>query len=408
VATVLGQAPSLLVPLAVARVLGATAETDAFFLAFALVSFVLNALAGATQHALVPMLIMLDAIRARSLLAVVQTLSLLATITTVGLILLGAGSFANVSRWFVAALLPFALSAVLASVWTGALYAERRYILAALTPATRSLGVLTILWWFGRASNVYALVWGYSVGEVSRAWLLSRSLAPPRATWVIDEQAKRDLLMFLRTGGAQVAGSALIALIPVIDRFTASRLPHGSISLLDYAERVCQVPVGLLMSGFLVVSLAQWSHDAARGDSINLLRMKTRWNSTWVCAVSVIPIALFVVLRHPIARSLFGRAHLDAHELTVLGNTLGAYLLGVPLLLAGLIYARAFLVLGRTDWLLKVSVAQLAVKIVLNAVLTPLLGLPGIALSTAAVYGFGSIAHVWRLHTGARLGLENR
>jgi peptidoglycan biosynthesis protein MviN/MurJ (putative lipid II flippase) len=56
--------------------------------------------------------------------------------------------------------------------------------------------------------------------------------------------------------------------------------------------------------------------------------------------------------------------------------------------------------------LLKVSVGQLAAKIVLNAVLTPVLGLPGIAMSTAAVYALGSIAHVWRLHTASRLEPE--
>ena len=73
---------------------------------------------------------------------------------------------------------------------------------------------------------------------------------------------------------------------------------------------------------------------------------------------------------------LFGRAHLGADDLIVLGNTLAGYLLGLPVLLAGLIYARAFLVLRRTDWLLKVSVAQLAAKFVLNAALMPFLGLP--------------------------------
>jgi hypothetical protein len=49
-ATIPGQAPGFLVPLAVARVLGATGATDAFFLALAIMSSVLSAVSAATQR----------------------------------------------------------------------------------------------------------------------------------------------------------------------------------------------------------------------------------------------------------------------------------------------------------------------------------------------------------------------
>jgi putative peptidoglycan lipid II flippase len=395
------------VPLAVARVLGATAATDAFFLAFALVSFVLTAIAGATQHAFVPVLIYLNRERARTLLALVQTVSLVVTATVVGALTVGSRFAGPNVGAFVTDLLPFGMLAVLASVWTGALYAERQYVIAAMSPAIRSVGVLFVLGWLGSTWGVWALVWGYTVAELVRLGILAVSLHPPMLSWRVDLNAKTDFMTFLRTGGAQAAGSALIALIPVIDRFAAAVLPRGSISLLDYAERVCQVPVGLLMSGFLVVSLAQWSHDIAQGDSVDRLRMKTRGSSIVICGVSLVPIAMLFLYRQSLTSLLFGRAHLDAGAIATLADTLGMYLLGVPLLLAGLIYARAFLVLRRTDWLLKVSVTQLAAKILFNAVLTPIMGLPGIALATAAVYGLGSIAHVWRLHSGT-LAMDDR
>ena len=352
IATILGQAPAFLVPLAVARVLGATAATDAFFLALAIVPFVLNAVSGATQHALVPVLVTLEGPRARALLALVQTRAATITAAAIAAIVLGLALWSPVSVFFVAQLLPFTLAAVLASVWTGALYAQRHYVLASITPAIRSVGVLLTLWWFGGSYGVRALVWGYTVAELCRAALLTFSLAPPRPALLPKGSAARDdLKMFLRTGGAQALGSALLALVPVIDRFYAAMLPDGSVSLLDYAERVCQAPVGLLISGFLVVSLAQWSHDAAQGNSLERLRSKTLRSSIVLCGASLAPITLLFVFRHSVAALLFGRAHLSADALIVLGNTLGGYLIGLPVLLAGMIHARAFLVLRRTDLL---------------------------------------------------------
>jgi putative peptidoglycan lipid II flippase len=387
----------------VARILGATADTDAFFLSFALVSFALNAISGATQNALVPILVYASGSRARSLLARVQTLTLGVTLAATTMLTLGAAVVSPETATFVAKLLPFALPAAVASVWTGALYAERQYVAAALTPAIRSLGVLAVVWSLGSAWGVAALVWGYAAAETTRLIALGAALQPPALTWNIDADARRDLAGFIRTGGAQAAASALIALIPVIDRLAASTLPFGSVSLLDYAERMCQVPIGLLMSGFLVVSLAQWSHEAAQGDSIVLLRRKTRVSSLFICAVSIVPIAMLITARRPLAMIFFGAGQLSNHEVIVLADTLGAFLFGVPVLLAGLIYARAFLVLRRSDWLLKISVGQLAVKVALNAWLAPSLGLPGIAMATASVYALGSIALVCRLHLGNNL-----
>jgi putative peptidoglycan lipid II flippase len=399
VATVIGQAPGFLVPLAVARVLGATSATDAFFFAFALVSFVLYALAGATQNAFVPVLVYLEQARARSVVAVVESVSLIVTTLAIFALVLASRLGHLASPAMLVALLPFALFAALASVWTGALYAARSYVVAAAAPAIRGLGVLLMLWVFRGSIGVNVLFWGYSLAELTRAALLWVYARPPRLTWRIPEGVSADVVSFLRGGGAQAAGSALVALMPVVDRSYAATLGSGSVSLIDYADRVCQAPVSLLMSGFLVVSLAQWSHDTAGGDSIAVLRTRVFWNSVLLFTVSIIPIGVLIAFRHGVTEMLFGRSHISPDDIGRLADTIGAFLLGIPILLAGLTYARAFLVLRRNDWLLKVSVAQLAAKIALSAVLLPRLGLPGLALATAVVYAFASLAHLVRLHT---------
>jgi len=401
VATVIGQAPGFFVPLAVARVLGATSATDAFFFAFALVSFVLNSLAGATQNAFVPVLVYLERARARSLTAVVQSLSLIVTTLSI-LALVQASRLGHVaSPAMLIALLPFALCAALASVWTGALYAGRSYVVAAATPAIRGLGVLLMLVAFRGSSGVNVLLWGYSIAELLRLAILWAYAHPPRFTWRIPRGIAADVVSFLRGGGAQAVGSALVALMPVVDRSYAATLGSGSVSLIDYADRVCQAPVGLLMSGFLVVSLAQWSHDTASGDSIAVLRTRVFWNSVLLFTISLVPVGVLIVFRHSVTEMLFGRSHISPEDIGRLADTIGGFLLGIPILLAGLTYARAFLVLRRNDWLLKVSIVQLAGKIALSAVLMPRLGLPGLALSTAVVYAFASLAHLVRLHTMA-------
>jgi putative peptidoglycan lipid II flippase len=408
VATIAGQAPGFVFPLLVATLFGATPRTDAFFIAFAAATFVLNALSGATQHAIVPYVVELDNRRAGPFAASALGFTLLSTLVGMAL-LFGAsillprqlGGHGSLVLLSLCSLVPFTFLASTANLWVGVLNARQRYVVAALSPAVRWLPLLAIIWAFGRDLGFRVVPIGYAVGETVRIYVLYRAvrttLGPEFKSWAWPS---RELAPFMRTGTAQIIGSAVIALLPLVDRVMAVRLSSGSVSLLDYAERIWQAPVGLMMSGFLIVSLAIWSQEHGGETSTDVLRRRTLYSALTLFVLSVLPITALMVYRQVVVAALFARSGLPADEIVRLADTLGAYMVGVPVYLMGLTYARAYLVIRRSDWLLGVSVVQFAVKCLLNAILMRRFGLPGIALATSAIYALGSIVLIVALHSG--------
>lgn len=414
-ASLVGQAPGFLIPIAIAATLGVTAETDAFFLALAISSFVVSVTSAAAEHVAVPFFV---AAR-RSERGFQRFLGEASGVTLVlpATFLIGLLPLVHAASWFQSGrealaeyllwgLIPFVFLSAMASVWVGALNADRSYVAGALSPGLRSLVVLGLVVIAGDRWGVHGLVVGYGVGELCRALFLGARVASRYGVLPGVSRPSSEVRQFVRTAIAQVAGSAVLGLTPLIDRVMASTLGPGNVSILHYAERIWQVPLSLVASGFLVVSLAEWSHEVHAGQRPGDLSRNARKAAAYLGGLAVAVCAVLVVYRAAVVGVVFAGGSLSEWELSQIADALGVFLLGLPLYLVGLVYTRAFLVLGRSDWLFKVSIGQLLLKILLNLVLMRAWGVVGIALSSTAMFSLASLTLVavyyWRLarHAG--------
>ncbi len=408
-ASIAGQAPAVAVPIVMAWRFGASACSDALFLALALATFVVTSVQAVSQTAVVPFLV--DAARARGGLAAVLPgvrRTMIVSLLTVG----GAGTLAALAwfpsnrgcggRWpaYLAALIPYIAAASFCGLATAALNAQRDYAFAAVSPVVRWGGVLICIAGLAPVAGFWAAPLGFGLGETIRWIALERRRTAVPVPDSSDSPALR--LDLTGTAVAQIAASALIAGAPVIDRLMVARaLDPGSVSLLEYVERIWQVPVGLAVSGLLVVALAEWSHQRAGGATIADIAGSARRVSTVAGAVALLLTVMVVMGRHRAAVLLFRHSAIDPHTLDVLADTLAAVFVATPIYVAGLTYGRALLVLKRSDWLLIAAACQLVAKIASNLWLMPRLGLPGIGLSTAMMYTVGSVVLIGALHREA-------
>lgn len=400
-ASVLGQAPSVLVAPLAAFLFGATVSTDVAFLALAIANLLTTTVSGATQFAVVPFLVesrVRGGTAADFLVPLTDRLALSSAVLAV-LVSVAAGFYisyavpeythAGAYLWW---LCPFVVFASVASLFVGALNAHRDYWLAAVSPAFRWGAVIACMLLFGPAVGIVSLIVGYTIGEAARVWSLARQVAvhEPDVRWLSHGlKPAPGLLPFVRSGAAQILGSAVLALAPVIDRRLAATLPAGSISILEYADRLWQVPVGFAMSGVLVVILSKWSHDLASDRHPSEMARQTRRTAVQLGLAAVVPCLAVMALRRPLIELLFAHGSFPRERLSILADTFGVYLAVVPIYLAGMAYSRAFLALRRSDWLLGVAIAEIALKIVLNGPMLRAFGLPGLAGATGLMYAAG-------------------
>jgi putative peptidoglycan lipid II flippase len=397
-AAVLGYVPGFFVPLAIAAFLGANARTDAFFLALSVASLVANSLGVTTQQAAIPFLV--DARRAghdvgrfvgeiSTALLLLAVLPILVLNGSVVLYVQNSSGWSGADRQLLHQLLwvfvPYIFSSVLAGVYSGALNSQHRYVTAAVSPAIRSVTVLLAVL-ATPLIGIYALVYGYIIGEGLRLVYLFRTLVRQFSIRVLAWPHASSLPDFSRTAVAQMLGSGVLAFLPLLDRMMASPLGAGSVSLLDYADRLWQVPIGFAMSGFMVTSLSHWSERLHRAGTVQGLVRDTLHAAVFLFLVFLIPTMMFLEWRAPLMNALFRSSKFTGRDLELITKTLAGLIIGTPIYVAGLIYTRAFLVLKRSDWLFGVSLVQLIVKVALNLLLIPLLGLAGIAIATSVTY----------------------
>jgi peptidoglycan biosynthesis protein MviN/MurJ (putative lipid II flippase) len=162
------------------------------------------------------------------------------------------------------------------------------------------------------------------------------------------------------------------------------------------------VPVGFAMSGLLVVTLSDWSHEVQTPAGVRAVASKTHRAALLIGSVAIVPCALVVWQRVRIAELLFGHGDFPAAGIPVLADTLGCYVAAVPVYLAGLIYTRAFLALQRSGWILLVASTETVLKLVVNWPLLSVWGVPGLAAATGLMYVAGLVVMIVSLDHVAR------
>lgn len=423
VAAAFGNAPGFLVPIAIAMAFGASGATDAFFLALAVASLIATALGAATQHAAIPFLVGARRDSGDIGAFVAEMTAVLLVVALIPTVAIDIGV-----RWYIGAsagwnsgdlgalsvllacFIPYVAASVVAGVYSGSLNAEHRFVRVALSPAIRWI-IILIAVAFSSVLNVYALVIGYVAGEGARLWYLYRAVNGLYRVVFLRLPDPRRLASFCRVAVAQMLGSGILAFTPLLDRLMATRLGPGSVSVLDYTDRLWQLPIGLAMAGFMVTSLSHWSENIDTDAGLQRLASETRRVALFAALTFLGPCIVFLVFRTPIVHLVLGHSKLRPDDLSLLARMLSVLVVGTPLYIAGLTYTRAFLVLKRSDLLLAIATVQVVAKLVLNLLLMPVLGLVGIAAATTVMFAASSIMmfvvfHRWLVHrrTPAALG----
>jgi putative peptidoglycan lipid II flippase len=260
-----------------AALFGATAATDAFVAASSVPQIVYDLLVGgAISAALVPIFVdaAKDEERLWHLLNTVLTLVVL-VLAAVGVVLglfaptvvaLLAGGFGPDTQAAAVPMVRLMLVAVVlqgvAGVITAVLYARRRVTLPAFAVAVYNGGVILGALLLHNVLGVYALVLGVVFGAAGQVLLQVPGLGRPRYRPALDLRSP-EVRAILRLYTPVALGMIVTIVGIVIDRNLASRLAEGSLSVMNYATRLIQFPLGLVGTAISFAVLPPLSEHAS-------------------------------------------------------------------------------------------------------------------------------------------------
>ena len=162
-----------------------------------------------------------------------------------------------------------------------------------------------------------------------------------------------------------------------------SLLPTGGLSAISYADRLYQLPGGVIVIATGSVLLREMSALVALGDVKGATAAQNRAASLTL-ALGAPFVVVFLLIPDLIVAVAFEHGAFKADATQQAAGVLAAYAIGMPALLVDRIATASFLSRGDTATPLKVTLVGVAVNVALKIVLFRPLGAPGLALATAA------------------------
>ncbi|HEY1941727.1 MAG TPA: murein biosynthesis integral membrane protein MurJ [Roseiarcus sp.] len=280
---------------------------------------------------------------------------------------------------------PYLAFITLATLHTGTLNAHGYFGVGAFAPVLLNLFVmafLAIAFLFPDAG--IAASWGVAVSGLAQLALL---MAEARRRGVLERLAfpafDADVRRFFSALGPAVVGSAGQQIAILADTILASALPTGAVSSIYYADRLFQLPLGVIGVAAGTVLLPEMSRRLAAGDEGGAAAAQNRSIALSLALAAPFLVA-FLVLPDEVVRGAFLRDRFDAVAAVRSAAVLAAYGLGlVPMVLIRSAVA-AFQSRGDTTTPMLCFFAGLAINLALKVGLYQSEGAAGLALATAA------------------------
>ena len=279
---------------------------------------------------------------------------------------------------------PYLLLVALVTLYGGMLNALGRFASAAAAPILLNLSMIATLAlavFFPTAGH--AAAWGVLIagclevllvaGDVTRQGVL------PIFRWPrLDQQLK----LFLKRFAPATIGSAETQIALFADTIIASFLVTGALSALYYADRINQLPVGVIGIAVGTVLLPEMANRIAAGDEQGARRAQNRAIELTLL-LSVPCLVAFLLVPDLIMRALFLRGAFTTADAQAAAATLAAYALGLlPFVLMRSVTV-TFLARGDTITPVKALAVAVAVNVAFKIVLMGPLAQVGLALATS-------------------------
>lgn len=385
-----------------AAVLGAGPMADAFFVAFRLPNhfraiFAEGAFAAAFVPAYARMLQQsgIDAAKlfadriAAALIAINLFLLALALLFTPWVVSILAPGLDPVRFDLAVALtritFPYLALVSLETLLAGVLNANQRFAAAAGAPVLLNVSLIATLLlapYFQSAG--YAAAWGVLIAGVAQLILVAvdaemRGVGIRFRMPTLDANTRR----FLKALGPAIVGAGGVQLALFADTLIASFLPTGALSALYYADRINQLPIGVVGIAVGTVLLPEMSRRLAAGDTRGAALAQAR-GIQLALLMTVPSVAGAVAIPDLIMRALFARGAFTAADAAAAGSTLAAYAIGLLPFVMMRSFTAPFYARGDTLTPVKAALLAAAVNIALKVVLMGPLAQVGLALATSA------------------------
>ena len=316
----------------------------------------------------------------------------------------------NLTVEFTRITFPYILLISLISLLAGVLNSFGKFAAAAATPILFNLcliGSVLFLVPF-LPSPGHALVWGvFLSGFVQLLWMIFNCFKNEIWFEMPVFVFSQNVCTFLKRVLPVAMGAGIYQINLLTDTIIASFLPEGSISYLFFADRVNQLPLGVVGVAVGTALLPLLSRQIQAGDE--RLAQNSQNRAIEVSILIALPASLALVLiSEPLIQVLFQRGEFGAEQVNATATALSVFALGLPAYVLIKALAPGFFSRGDTSTPVKIAAMAMFINIILSLILMKPLLHVGIALATVVSSWFNASLMALLLYRRGNFKLDTR
>jgi putative peptidoglycan lipid II flippase len=302
------------------------------------------------------------------------------------------------------ALFPFLLLVSVGALAMGVLNSIGSFFVPAIAPAASNLAFIAIIIALRGTISIWTLVTAVLAGGVCSmalqwAWAcrMGMPLIPARPDFA-NPDLRETLALFL----PYAAGLSLNQINPVISRVLGSFLEGGVISVLNYADRIIQLPLGLFVIAISQAVLPMLSRlDSGDAEGFRLfIRDALRFN---LFIVSPAAIGLMLASR-PIVHLLLARGAFGDWALEATSGALACYAAGLPGIACNTVLMRALYARSMPKAAVSVTLFTVCANLTAGIILMRFISYRGLAIGASFAFTGAAFFGAW--HVSRSLGMK--
>lgn len=282
---------------------------------------------------------------------------------------------------------PYLAAMSLVAMLSGILNSYRRYFLAALSPVLLNVVLVIVLLIAAvrgaeTAQIGLALAIGVTVSGLLQLGLLVYgvrqtgfriTIGMPKVT----PPVRRLLWLALPAG---ITGG-ITQLNLLVGQIIVSG-DDGAIAVINFADRINQLPLGVIGIAIGVVLLPELSRALKEGDRASVLQLQNR-SLEFGLGLTIPAAVALLVIPAPIVALLFERGAFDRATTDITAAVLGGFAIGLPAFVLNKILTPSFYAREDMRSPMWFAAANAAINIAGSLVLFPLIGVIGVAIATS-------------------------
>lgn len=293
---------------------------------------------------------------------------------------------------------PYLLFISLSALLGGVMNTVGRFGIYAFLPALFNLCLIGVLLTHDMVWDTPAHALAYGVAIAGCVQFICIVTYAAKHGWLIYPTwpkltPKVRKLAFLMLPG--IIGAGVYHLNIFADMIIASFLESGSISYLYYADRLQQLPLGVvgIAVGTALLPLLSRSLVSEKFDEANQYFNR----AIEACLLFALPAAVaLMIIAKPIVLSLFHYGAFEMYDARMTSVVLMCYAVGLPAYIVAKVFQSACFARQDTKTPVKISIISAISNIIFGLTLSQYIGVAGIALATA-ISGFIQIALLYRV-----------